>query len=230
MIMPENKTDKTLIDSLFPTEVITEEAHPMCLQGTLYSEEEAYLRNALPKRRLEFIAGRLCARRALAQFGIEKFPLLVGNNREPIWPTGIVGSISHTEGYCAVAVSRKCLIKTIGLDVELTRRLSRDCWRQICTRSELAWVDSLPLDRRLENVILLFSAKECLYKCQHSISKTWLDFHDVSITINPDIGEFNAILLVNVGSSFKRGTCFRGKYFFRRGYVYTGMSMPNARR
>lgn len=228
--MPGEKTDKTLIDPLFPAEVITEEAHPMCLRGTLYSEEEAYLKNALPKRRREFTAGRLCARRALMQLGIENFPLLVGNNREPIWPNGIVGSVSHTEGYCAVAVSRKCLIDTLGLDVELTWSLSRDCWRQICTRTELAWVDSLPSDRRQQNVALLFSAKECLYKCQYPISKAWLDFHDVAITIDPDMGEFDATLRVNVGSSFKRGTCFIGKYLFRRGYVYTGMSMPNARR
>lgn len=227
--MPENSTDKTLIDSLFPTEVITAEAHPMCLRGTLYSEEKAYLRNALLKRRWEFTAGRLCARKALTQFGIENFPLLAGNNREPIWPTGIVGSISHTEGYCGVAVARKRRIETLGLDVELTWRLSRDCWRQICTRSELAWVNSLPSDKRQENVALLFSAKECLYKCQHPISRTWLDFHDVTITINPDMGEFNATLLVNVGSSFKRGTCFRGKYLFYRCYVLTGMSMLNAR-
>jgi 4'-phosphopantetheinyl transferase EntD len=228
--MPKNSTDKKLIDALFPAEVITEEAHPMCLRGTLYSEEQAYLRNALPKRRREFTAGRLCARRALTQLGIENFPLLVGNNREPVWPTGIVGSISHTEGYCGVAVAGKHRIESLGLDVELTRSLSRDCWRQICTRSEQAWVDSLPSDRRQENIALLFSAKECLYKCQYPISRTWLNFHNVAIAINPDMGEFYATLLVKVGSIFKRGTCFSGKYLFSRGYVYTGMSMPNSRR
>lgn len=201
----------------------------MCLRGTLYPEEEAYLRNAMPKRRREFTAGRLCSRRALTQFGIENFPLLVGNNKEPVWPAGIAGSISHTEGYCGVAVARKHRIETLGLDVELTWRLSRDCWRQICTRSELAWIDSLPSDKRQENVALLFSAKECLYKCQHPISRTWLDFHDVAVTIDPETCEFNATLLANVGSSFKRGTCFRGRYSFCHGYVLTGMSMPNIR-
>jgi 4'-phosphopantetheinyl transferase EntD len=228
--MLENKADKTLIDSLFPTEVITEEAHPMCLRGTLYSEEEAYLKNALPKRRLEFTAGRLCARKALAQFGIENFPLLVGDNRGPIWPTGIAGSISHTEGYCGVAVARKLRVETLGLDVELTWSLRRDCWEQICTQSELTWIDSLPSDRRQQNVGLLFSAKECLYKCQYPITRTWLDFHNVNVTINSDTGKFNATLLVNVGGSFKRGTCLSGKYLFYHGYVFTGMSVPNARR
>jgi 4'-phosphopantetheinyl transferase EntD len=227
--MPENSIDRTLIDPLYPGEVITEEAHPMCLQGTQYSEEEAYLRNAMPKRRLEFTAGRLCVRKALMQLGIENFPLLVGNNREPIWPAGIVGSISHTEGYCAVAVARKCPIETLGLDVELIRRLSRDCLRQICTQSELVWVDSLLSDKRQENVALLFSAKECLYKCQYPISRTWLDFQDVAITINPDKGEFNATLLINAGGFFERGVPFRGKYLFRRGYVLTGMLMTTTR-
>lgn len=202
----------------------------MCLLGTLYSEEEEYLKKALPKRRWEFTAGRLCARRALMQLGIENFPLLVGNNGEPVWPAGIVGSISHTEGYCAVAVSRKCLIETLGLDVEFTGLLSRDCWRQICTLSELVWIDSLPSEQRQRNVSLLFSAKESLYKFQYPISKTWLDFHDVAITIYSDIGEFNATLLTNVCNSFKRGTCFSGKYLFHHGYVYTGMSMPNVKR
>lgn len=227
--MPENSTDKTLIDSLYPGEVITEEARPMCLQGTLYSEEEAYLRNAMHKRRLEFTAGRLCARKALMQLGIENFPLLVGNDREPIWPAGIIGSISHTEGYCAVAVARKCPIETLGLDVELIWGLNRDCRRQICTQSELAWVESLPSDKKQANVALLFSAKECLYKCQYPISRTWLDFQDVAITINPDRGEFNATLLVNISGFFKRGTYFSGKYLFRHGYVLTGMLMTSTR-
>jgi 4'-phosphopantetheinyl transferase EntD len=227
--MPKNRDDKTLIHSLFPTEVVTEEAHPTPHRGTLYPEEEAYLRNALPKRRREFTAGRLCVRRALIQFGIEHFPLRVGNNREPVWPHGIVGSISHTEGYCGVAVARKCRIETLGLDVECTSRLSRDCWEQICTRSELAWIDSLPPNRKQKNVALLFSAKECLFKCQYPISGTWLDFHDVVITINSDVGEFYAMVPVKVVRSFQRGTYFAGKYLFRRGYVLTGMSVPNMR-
>jgi 4'-phosphopantetheinyl transferase EntD len=153
----------------------------------------------------------------------------VGKDREPIWPVGITGSISHAEGYCGVAVARKTQIKSLGLDVELTGKLSRDSWRQICTRQELSLIDSLSLDKQQDNATLIFSAKECLYKCQYIISKKWLDFHDVMITANLDIGEFEATFLVNVGSSFKRGTRLKGKYLFCRGYVSTGMSIPTVR-
>lgn len=217
------------IDSLFPTEVITEEADTMLTREPCYPEEQACIRNAVPRRRQEFATGRLCARRALTRLGIRYFPLLVGANREPVWPKGIVGSISHTYGYCGVVLARKNQIRSLGLDVERVGKLGSDYWRRICTRQELSRIGSLSHDRAQKNATLIFSAKECLYKCQHAISKRWLDFHDVLITVNPDIGEFEATFLVSVGSFFKRGTYLRGKYFFWHGYVFTGMSIPGAR-
>jgi 4'-phosphopantetheinyl transferase EntD len=226
--MPVNNTDKIPIDSLFCPEVVTEQADPMLVRGACYPEEEAYVKNTVPKRRQEFAAGRLCARSALSRFGIKDFPLLVGKNREPLWPAGIAGSISHTEGYCGVAVARKNRIETLGLDVELTGKLSRDYWRQICTRQELSRINSLSSDSQQERATLIFSAKECLYKCQYAISGRWLDFCDVEITVHGDIGEFEATFLVNAGSSFEKGTCLGGKYLFSSGYVSTGMWMPSA--
>ena len=148
-----------------------------------------------------------------------------GKNREPIWPPGIVGSISHTERYCGVAVGKKNKIDSLGLDVEHAGKIKEDCWKLIFTRNELAWISSLSKDRWKENATLLFSAKECLYKCQYTISKKWLDFHDVTIIINHDIGEFDAILRINIDNLFKKGTCFRGRFLFYRDYVFTGMSI-----
>jgi len=226
--MPKDNADKTLINSLFPGEVITVEADPTLLRESLYPEEEEYVKNAVPKRRREFAAGRFCARRALTKFGIKNFPLLVGKNREPIWPHGIVGSISHTQSYCGVAVVQKADIESLGLDVEFPRKLHRDYWNQISTPKELSWINSLPLNRQQENAALIYSAKECLYKCQYPISKRWLNFHDVIITVNPDFNEFGAIFMINVGSSFKRGTCLRGKYLFTHGHVFTGLSILNS--
>ena len=215
--------------SLFPGEVVTEEADLMLIQGILYPEEEAYMTNAVSKRRREFTAGRLCARRALVRFGIKNFPILVGTNREPIWPTGIVGSISHTERYCGIAVAKKNQTESLGLDIECIGKLSKDCWRQIFTRHELSWIDSRSPDRKQEYATLIFSAKECLYKCQYTISKRWLDFHDVMITVNTDVSEFVAIFQANIGSSFKKGTYLKGKFLLCGGYVCTGMWIPNTR-
>jgi 4'-phosphopantetheinyl transferase EntD len=227
--MLKYNADKTLINLLFPEDVITAEADPTVVREAFYPEEEAYVRNAVPKRRQEFAAGRLCARSALARFGVKNFPLLAGKNREPVWPPGIVGSISHTDRYCGVAIAWKTKFESLGLDVELARIIDEYYWKKICTRKELAWITSLPSDRRQENAALIFSAKECLYKCQYAISKKWLNFHAVMITVNPDIGEFEAIFAVNIDSSFKRGTCLKGRYLFYHGYVFTGISIPKLR-
>jgi len=74
-------------------------------------------------------------------------------------------------------------------------------------------------------VALVFSAKECLYKCQYALSKKWVGFHDVTISVNPNKNEFEAIFLIDVKSCFERGACLRGKYFFSNGYVLTGMTL-----
>jgi len=128
----------TLIAPLFPPRVITNEANPIQLQESIFPEEEIFIRKAVPKRMQEFIAGRLCARRALSEIGIEGFPLLKGKGRAPIWPLGIVGSISHCQGYCGVAVAQKTDIESLGLDVECVEQVSMDTWKHFCNQQELS--------------------------------------------------------------------------------------------
>ena len=222
------KSENSLIASLFPEEVMVIEANPEMIQGTLYTEEATLISNAMPKRRQEFIAGRICARRALAKFGIKNFPLLMGRDRMPVWPPGVVGSISHSDGYCGVAIAKQTEIESVGLDVECVRKLERDCWKQICTQQELSWINSLPINDQEKFIFLIFSAKECLYKCQYIISKQWLNFYDVAISLKPDIGEFEAKFLVSVGSFFTKRTCLKGKYLFNCDYVFTGMALRNS--
>lgn len=229
MTMLTNNTDRILIDSLFSQDVVTEQADPTLAPRACYFEEKMCVKRAQTKRRQEFATGRLCARRALSRLGIRDFPLLVGIDGEPVWPKDVAGSISHAEGYCGVVVARKDKIESLGFDVEATGRLSSDCWRLICTYRELSWIDSLSFDNAQKNATVIFSAKECLYKCQHAISKQWLDFKDVMITVNHDAGEFEATFLIDVGTFFKKGTSVRGKYFFCRGYVFTGISIPRVK-
>ena len=221
--MPENRIDKTLIDCLFPSEVITEQASPASLPSDIYPEEEVFIKDAVTKRRQEFIAGRLCAKRLLARFGIHDFPVLMGKNREPLWPPGIIGSISHADEYCGVAVARKTDVRSIGLDVERVRKLSEDVYKRICTKQELAWIGSVPPDSRQMNATLVFSAKECLYKCQYSICGQWLELHDVTISVDSQTNEFDACFSNPLGKK----TYLTGRYFFHGGYVFTGMTIRN---
>jgi hypothetical protein len=73
----------------------------------VHCDELRLMASAVPRRRAEFAAGRACARAALRRLGINGWPLLVGSKREPLWPAGVVGSITHTDGLVAAAVSRR---------------------------------------------------------------------------------------------------------------------------
>ena len=70
----------------------------------LFPEEEALLLRAVSKRRNEFALSRTCARRALANIGVAPCSILRTSDRAPIWPSGIVGSITHCKSYTAAAV------------------------------------------------------------------------------------------------------------------------------
>ena len=71
----------------------------------LLPAERAALGQVVDGRRRDFAAGRHCARRALARLVGSPEPILSGPDREPVWPQGIVGSITHCDGYRAAAVA-----------------------------------------------------------------------------------------------------------------------------
>ncbi|MCD4727906.1 MAG: 4'-phosphopantetheinyl transferase superfamily protein, partial [Pirellulales bacterium] len=217
------KRAKSPIASLFPDEVVTVEVHGEQIEGALYPEENSLIRNAVPKRKREFTAGRLCARRALEILSITDFPIVMNENRTPVWPPGIVGSITHTEGYSGVAIARQEEIRSIGLDVEGIEKLDRKLWKMIGTGEELAGLDSLSQKDRELRMALLFSAKESLYKCQYAVSGQWLGYHDVAVSVDPVREEFSAKFLVEVSGIAAKRECFKGRYLFSRGFVFTGM-------
>ena len=67
------------------------------------------------ERRNEFIAGRHCAREALARIGVSSCALPPDKNRAPQWPEGVIGSISHTGGLCcSVAAYRDAIVAFLG--------------------------------------------------------------------------------------------------------------------
>jgi 4'-phosphopantetheinyl transferase EntD len=159
------------------------------LQPQLYPAEEQFITRARDKRRDEFALGRACARFALRRLGIEDYPLLPDENRAPQWPAGITGSITHSGGYCAVAVARQAEIRSLGIDSELTDRVTENLWRMVCTPRETEWLRAQPADRQVPLATLIFSAKEAVYKCQYQITRSWMGFADVEI--EPRDGSFD---------------------------------------
>ncbi len=155
-------------------------------ESSLHPAEASHVSGATERRRQEFAAGRMCARAALAEFGIgPDTPVEKATDRSPIWPDGVTGSISHTEGYCvAVVAPVSGHDGAIGLDVERRDRVTTKLHRMLFTDAEQAGLAEIdPADRSVA-ATTLFSAKEAFYKAQHQLTRSWVGFKDVTILRN----------------------------------------------
>jgi 4'-phosphopantetheinyl transferase EntD len=184
-----------VIERLVAPPAIAVEAFDDAEPAPLFPGEEALVANAVPKRRHEFATGRRCARAALAQLGCPPGPLLTGPDRAPLWPDGVVGSITHTDGYRAAAVARASELSSVGIDAEPNQPLPDGVLAMIASTAEAAAVAAL-LDEypAIRWDRLLFCAKECVYKAWYPLTGRWLDFHDAVVTLDPVTATFRAQL------------------------------------
>lgn len=161
------------------------------LQAPLQEIEALSVRGAIERRVREFTAGRTCARTALKRLGFEDPVIPVGKRRQPVWPQGITGSISHASGYCLAAVSPRTRISGLGIDIEQASALSGSLIDLVCTPDEkqrFACSDgSVGLLAKIA-----FSAKEAVFKCLFPVYGEELEFHDVSLDLALHDGRFIA--------------------------------------
>ncbi len=154
--------------------------------------EEASLlpENAAEKRKSEFALGRAAARQALAELGLrEPPPVLRGAGREPLWPEGIVGSITHCGSFAIAVVGKQEHVKALGIDLEDVERVSHDeIARFICNEREHRWV--FDGDDGQLRLAMLFSAKESIYKALYPLEQRFFDFHAVTLTWLPERQQF----------------------------------------
>jgi 4'-phosphopantetheinyl transferase EntD len=169
------------IEALFPDGVAAAELRVSADPSLLEPEEAAGIARAAPKRVREFTAGRLCARAALARFGVVGFAVRAATDRRPLWPDGLVGSITHTLGFRAAVVAEHARFIGVGLDTERARAVKPELWRKICVEAEIDWLESLPTDERIRAAALIFSAKEAFYKAQYPHTREVLGFADLRI-------------------------------------------------
>jgi 4'-phosphopantetheinyl transferase EntD len=195
---------------LYPRAVVVEEETPSAIEADLFPEEAETIQRAVEKRRREFAAGRLCARRALSKLGFERAPILPGPDRAPRWPHGAIGSITHTADWCGVAVSKAGEYRGLGIDAEPAEPIKPELFDRICTERELAWARSRGDEGLM--VRLVFSAKEAFYKAQYARTARYLGFHDVELDVDGE--EFRARLLVDVTGHFHKGDSVPGRIAF----------------
>jgi 4'-phosphopantetheinyl transferase EntD len=153
----------------------------------LHPEEEIALGRARPERLLEFRAGRHAAREALALLGVGPVPIPRDTDRAPIWPRGVVGTITHVRregiGWAGAAAAHLETWQAVGLDAELDSPLEAALWRRVLTPSELERLRQRDEDEQGIHAKVIFSAKECVYKCQYTLTRQFLEFADVDVEL-----------------------------------------------
>lgn len=185
-----------MLSDIVPAGVATAELMDDDRAGPLFPEEEEAIRAAVANRRNEFISGRVCARAAMGKLGYAAVAVPRGPQREPIWPHGLVGSITHCDGYRAAAVARADLYRGIGIDAEPHAALPDGVLKMVALPQERRWLGE-QADTGVHWDRVLFSAKESIYKAWFPVARRWLGFEDVVLQIDPQTESFIAALLVS---------------------------------
>ncbi len=218
----------TCLSELFPPSSLTTELRGAGDPAALYPDEARYVQKAVQKRTEEFAAGRLCARLLLREFGIHNFAIQVGVHRQPLWPATLVGSITHTTGFCAAVAAPKKYLRSVGIDTEIAASVKPELWQSICTPQETAWLHSLPESAQLAAATLIFSAKEAFYKCQFPLTQERLGFHDVSVEL-PGWGEkrgaFRVVANRSMGLESNAALPLQGQYLFHEQFITSGIAL-----
>lgn len=162
-------------------------------------DEEPLVAKSVAKRRNEFVTVRYCARLALEQLGQPPVPILKGEKGEPLWPGGVVGSLTHCQGFRGAVVGQADAVRSVGIDAEPHDVLPDGVLDAVSLPAERAELSALPTGRHWDRI--LFCAKEATYKVWFPLTKRWLGFEDAHITFGVDqaggAGDFVSRILID---------------------------------
>ncbi len=153
-------------------------------EAPLFPEEWDAVAKARAARRSEFAAGRASARHALSKLGGPAVALPVGPGRAPVWPEGFVGSITHTDDFCAAVLALQLWLrsKRLGLDAESAEPLTPGVERLVCSAADYpAFADGTGL-QAVAWPKVIFSIKEAFYKCQYPLTRRFLNFDAATVS------------------------------------------------
>ena len=192
----------------------------------LHSDEYRLIERAVQKRQREFAAGRLLARALLGELNLAVPAVLSDADRVPVWPEGVVGSITHCASLCAVAMADAAVSAGIGIDVEPASPMNHELLPQVLRPIERERLSALPPSLQPMGGILVFSIKEAVYKAIYPRRRVFLDFQQVEIAFEGEDGFVAEVLVPGAGlPEFPR---IRGRYRIARGHVAAAVVLPPA--
>ena len=142
----------------------------------LAESEKQELAPMAPKRQAGFSSGRYCAARAQSMLNRLPEPIL-REERAPVWPGGLWGSITHTEEIAAAVVSTG---RSVGIDLEQLGRMHEGLHETLFTENELKSLRGYNADADT----IMFSAKEAGYKAIFPVGKEFVGFKEAEIDLD----------------------------------------------
>ena len=155
----------------------------------LYAEEATFCKEYSNERQIDFCRGRYCAHKSLDHFGMQ-IPILKHIEGYPVFPSEVVGSISHTQGFAGAIVALSSKYKAVGIDVEKTGRITKELWPSLFTHKEQQQLLAVDRSRLNHWSTLFFSAKEAFFKMQFPHTGKGMEFNDLEVYI-----EFEELLI-----------------------------------
>jgi 4'-phosphopantetheinyl transferase EntD len=235
-----------VLASLLPPEVAVEEVFGDPEDAMLLPSEEAVIARAVDKRRLEYTTTRHLARIALGRLGLPPVAIGTGGNREPLWPAGIVGSMTHCRGFRAVAVARvgsvvdvvsvgargavraagaSGAVAGLGIDAEPHAPLPEGVFDTIARPDEMPALAALAAERpQVRWDRLVFSAKESVYKAWFPVARRWLGFGEASVDFAPS-DELSGTFTARIQQSGAPITQMTGRWTIESGLVLTAITL-----
>jgi enterobactin synthetase component D len=182
---------------------------------------------AQPLRRLHYAAGRYCAGRAIDALDPPLPAAIVerGVAGEPIWPAGIVGSITHSGAFVSAAVAHRKDASGVGIDTQelITSERMGHVMPAILLASEIQRARDSALGASVWTTVA-FCAKEALFKCLYPLVGVRFYYAAADVTsVDSDARTFSIGLTERLGHGFDAGTTLYGRFELSREYAHAGL-------
>lgn len=188
-----------------------------------WPQEIGAVTKAVPHRKAEFAAGRAAARAAMAELDMAPAAIPAGDDRAPIWPENLTGSITHGEDTALAVVGLASDYRGLGIDIEPDAPLPDDILSEICDGDECAWIAGQVAPLRWAR--LIFVAKEAAFKCQYPTTQTIFGFEVMTVRVEPETGRLSARFTCAV-HPFAAGDVLHGRFVRSAGMIIAGFADP----
>lgn len=172
------------------------------------------LQKAVPKRKAEYLTGRVLAANCLRKLESTSTDVARGKDGAPVWPNGFIGSISHSEKKVISCVASATDLQGLGVDIEdiLDDTTAQQVAGIICNKEEQTLMTQNGFSF-VEGISLIFSLKESLYKALYPLTGKIRGFEDARIQrLCTDSNTAEVKLVTDWSNTFSQDTRLTGHF------------------